>query len=83
MIKEGGMYNFSCFKVKNSRNYKLVANNVMLSFSKWTTIEEVVKVPPGFPAITYSLTPIEQVRAHLDNNGYFTGKALNSCHSLC
>jgi hypothetical protein len=69
MIKEGGLYNFSCFKVKNSHNYKPVANNVMLSFSKWTTIEEVVEVPPGFPMITYSLTPI--------------GNALNSCHSLC
>jgi hypothetical protein len=55
----------------------------MLSFSKWTTIDEVVEVPPGFPTMTYSLTPIEQVRNRLDKKEYFTGKALNLSDLLC
>jgi hypothetical protein len=83
LVKEGSVYNFSCFKVKSSYNYKPVANNVMLSFSKWTTIEEVVEVPPGFPTMTYSLTPIEQIRDRLDKKEYFTGKDLILCDLLC
>ncbi|CAO2164898.1 unnamed protein product, partial [Urochloa humidicola] len=65
-VKEGGVYNFTYFKVKNSGdNYKPVANDLMLSFSKWTKIEEVVDVPPAFPLYTYSLASMDQLQARV------------------
>jgi hypothetical protein len=44
----------------------------MISFTRWTTVEEVVEIPPAFPEFTYSLTPIDP--SVLDNKEYFTGK---------
>ncbi len=80
LIKEGNVYNFSYFRVKHSNNkYKPVTNNQMLSFSKWTTIEEVLEIPPAFPLHTYSLTPLDQVPARVDYTEYYTGKAMSSC----
>ncbi|CAN6278498.1 unnamed protein product [Urochloa humidicola] len=65
-VKEGGVYNFFYFRVKNSGdNYKPVANDLMLSFSKWTKIEEVVDAPPAFPLYTYSLASMDQLQAHV------------------
>ncbi|XP_025823812.1 replication protein A 70 kDa DNA-binding subunit B-like [Panicum hallii] len=44
----------------------------MISFTRWTTVEEVVEIPPAFPEFTYSLTPIEKLPSVLDNKEYFT-----------
>ncbi|CAO2161200.1 unnamed protein product, partial [Urochloa humidicola] len=72
-IKEGSVYNLSCFWIKKSNNnYKPVTNDIMLNLSTWTEIEEVVEIPPAFPCITYSLTPIEQVPSRVNYTEYFT-----------
>ncbi|CAO2207700.1 unnamed protein product [Urochloa humidicola] len=65
-VEEGGVYTFFYFRVKNSGdNYKPVANDLMLSFSKWTKIEKVVDVPPAFLMYTYSLASMDQLRARM------------------
>ena len=50
----------------------------MISLSTWTTIEEVVEIPPAFPMFTYSLTPIEQLPSRVDYTEYFTGNVVHS-----
>ncbi|KAG2624311.1 hypothetical protein PVAP13_3KG121927, partial [Panicum virgatum] len=73
LIKEGGVYNLACFWVKKSNDkYRPVSNDNMINLSTWTTIEEVVEVPPAFPMFTYSLTPIEQLPSRVDYAKYFT-----------
>jgi len=76
LIKEGSVYNFSCFRVRKANNYKPVPNANMISFTRWTTAEEVVEIPPAFPLYTYSLTPLEQIRQRVDKNEYFLGTLL-------
>ncbi|XP_025825183.1 replication protein A 70 kDa DNA-binding subunit B-like [Panicum hallii] len=44
----------------------------MISFTRWTTVDEVVEIPPAFLEFTYSLTPIEKLPSVLDNKEYFT-----------
>lgn len=73
-VKEGNVYNFYYFRVKNSENYKPVANDHMLCFSKWTKIEEVVDIPPAFPMYTYSIASMEQLQERVDSRALFTGK---------
>lgn len=74
LIKEGCVYNIACFWVKKANaKYKPVTNEFMISLSSWTTIEEVVEIPPVFPVLTYSLTPIEQVPSRKDYTEYYTG----------
>jgi replication factor A1 len=75
LLEEGRVYNLSFFQVKKAnRLYKPVQNDIMISFTRWTTVEEVVEIPPAFPEFTYSLTPIEKLPSVLDNKEYFTGK---------
>ncbi|WVZ88743.1 hypothetical protein U9M48_035226 [Paspalum notatum var. saurae] len=72
-IKEGSVYNLSCFVVKKSnRQYKPVSNDNMISLTSWTEIDEVVEIPPAFPVLAYSLTPIEQIHSHVDDKEYYT-----------
>ncbi|CAN6324988.1 unnamed protein product [Urochloa humidicola] len=73
VIKEGSVYNLSCFWVKKSNdNYKPVTNDIMLNLSTWTQIDELIEIPPAFPCITYSLTPIDQVPSRVNYTEYFT-----------
>ncbi|XP_020401709.1 uncharacterized protein [Zea mays] len=44
----------------------------MISFTKWTTVEVVLQIPPAFPVCTYNLTPIEQLQPRVDYKEYFT-----------
>ncbi|CAO2037175.1 unnamed protein product [Urochloa humidicola] len=72
-VHEGGVYNLSYFWVKKaSNNYTPVINDIALNLSEWTQIEEVVEIPPAFPCITYSLTPIEEVPSRVNYTEYFT-----------
>ncbi|KAJ1280881.1 hypothetical protein BS78_04G266000 [Paspalum vaginatum] len=72
-IKEGSVYNLSCFGVKKSnRQYKPVSNDNMIGLTSWTEIDEVVEIPPAFPVLAYSLTPIEQIHSCLDDKEYYT-----------
>ncbi|CAN6323913.1 unnamed protein product [Urochloa humidicola] len=72
-IKEEAVYILSCFWVKKaSNNYKPVTNDMTLNLSTWTQIDEIVEIPPAFPCITYSLTPIEEIPARVDYKEYFT-----------
>jgi hypothetical protein len=52
--------------------YKPVFNENMITFTNWTKLEEVVEVPPAFPVLTYSLTPIDQLHLCVDNREYYT-----------
>ncbi|KAJ1262253.1 hypothetical protein BS78_09G092600 [Paspalum vaginatum] len=71
---KGGVYSLSCFVVKKKSNnlYKPVSNEKMISFTSWTEVEEIVKIPPAFPMIVYSFTPIEQIHSRIDHKEYFT-----------
>ena len=72
-IKEGSVYNLSCFVVKKSnRQYKPVSNDNMIGLTSWTEIDEVVEIPPAFPVLAYSLTPIEQIHSHVDDTTQVT-----------
>jgi replication factor A1 len=74
MIKEGNVYNVSYFQIKKAnRMYKPVDNDIMIGFTKWTTIEELIEVPPAFPEIVYSLTPFDQLTTLVDIKEYFIG----------
>ncbi|XP_025820266.1 uncharacterized protein LOC112896492 [Panicum hallii] len=73
LIKEGSVYNISFIQVKKSnRMYKPVKNDIIINFTRWTTVEEVVEVPTAFPVITYSLTPIDKLPSHVEDREYFT-----------
>jgi replication factor A1 len=74
-IKEGNVYNFSYFRARNSgTNYKPVANDQMLVFTKWTKIAEVMNIPPAFPLYAYSLSSTDELQARIDRKGQFSGK---------
>lgn len=75
-MKEGKVYNFSCFRVRKTNKYKPVSSDVMISLSQWTTVEEVVEVLSGFPAFTYSLISIEEIPSCKDYMEYFRGDKL-------
>uniref|UniRef100_A0A804MUZ7 Replication protein A 70 kDa DNA-binding subunit B/D first OB fold domain-containing protein n=1 Tax=Zea mays TaxID=4577 RepID=A0A804MUZ7_MAIZE len=73
LLDEGGIYNLKYFLVrKANRFYKPVENCNMISFTKWTTVEVVLQIPPAFPACTYNLTPIDQLQPRVDYKEYFT-----------
>lgn len=75
LIKEGVVYNITYFRVRASNNlYKPVFNENMITFTNWTKLEEVVEVPPAFPVLTYSLTPIDQLHLCVDHREYYTGR---------
>ena len=79
MIKEGNVYNLACFWVRKSNDkYKPVTNESMVILSMWTTVEEVVEIPPAFPMFTYFLTPIEQLTSRVDYAEYFIGNVVYS-----
>jgi replication factor A1 len=77
LLKEGHVYNLAFVQIKKAnRLYKPVENDIMINFTRWTTVEEIVSIPLAFPAFTYSLTPIEELPSCVDNREYFTGMAL-------
>ncbi|PWZ58814.1 hypothetical protein Zm00014a_032126 [Zea mays] len=60
----------------------------MISFTKWTTVEVVLQIPPAFPVCTYNLTPIEQLQPRVDYKEYFTDvldvvSVISHVSSLC
>jgi replication factor A1 len=56
LLKEGKVYNLSFVQIKTvNRMYNTIQNDIMINFTRWTTIEEVVEIPPAFPVFTYSL----------------------------
>jgi replication factor A1 len=77
LLKEGKVYNLSFVQIKKvNRLYKPVENDIMINFTRWTTVEEIISIPPAFPILTYSLTPIEKLPSRVDSREYFTGKSL-------
>ena len=74
MIKEGNVYRVSYVQIKKAnRMYKHVDNDIMIGFTKWTTVEELIEVPPAFPELVYSLTPFDQLTTLVDIREYFIG----------
>jgi replication factor A1 len=76
LIKEGSVYNLSYFRVRKSGKYRPVDNDHMINFTRWTSVEEVVEIPPAFPMYTYSLTPMEQLPPRAEETTFFTGISL-------
>lgn len=73
LIKEGNVYNISCVQVKKpNKMYKPIESDIMINFTKWTTVEEVVEIPPAFPVFTYSLTPMEDIPSRVDYREHLT-----------
>ncbi|KAL5658487.1 hypothetical protein ACJX0J_031650, partial [Zea mays] len=84
LIKEGVVYNITYFRVRASNNlYKPVFNENMITFTNWTKLEEVVEVPPAFPMLTYSLTPMDQLHLCVDHREYYTDGLCLSGGSPC
>ncbi|XP_025876649.1 replication protein A 70 kDa DNA-binding subunit B-like [Oryza sativa Japonica Group] len=72
LLKEEKVYYIDSFTVRAAnRTYRLVANNLMILFSKWTTLEEHINVPPHFPGITFSLTPFEDVPSLVEKKSFY------------
>jgi replication factor A1 len=72
-IKEGIVCYLSYFRARNSdTNYRPVANDLMLVFTKWTKIEEVVYIPPSFLLYAYSLASMDELQARMDGRGQFS-----------
>lgn len=56
----------------------------MILFSKWTTLEEHINVPPHFPSITFSLTPFEDVPSLVEKNSFYvSNNILLLCYNYC
>ncbi|XP_020393044.1 uncharacterized protein [Zea mays] len=73
LLDEGRIYNLKYFLVrKANRFYKPVENCNMISFTKWTTVEVILQIPPAFLVCTYNLTPIDQLQPRVDYKEYFT-----------
>jgi replication factor A1 len=73
MVQEGRVYNISYFRVKKSGAYRPVPNNLMATFSKWTSVEEVTEIPPAFPKYAYTLASMEEIQSRVDSIALFTG----------
>ena len=43
----------------------------MISFTKWTTLEECIDAFDDFPAITFSLTPFQDAPSLVDRNAFY------------
>lgn len=43
----------------------------MISFTKWTTLEECIEIPDNFPSITFSLTPFQDVPSLVEKNHFY------------
>ncbi|XP_015614044.1 uncharacterized protein [Oryza sativa Japonica Group] len=72
LLKEEKVYYIDSFTIRAAnRTYRPVANNLMILFSKWTTLEEHINVPPHFPSITFSLTPFEDVPSLVEKNSFY------------
>jgi replication factor A1 len=77
LLQEGKVYNISFIQIKKvNKMYKPIENDIMINFTRWSTVEEVVEIPPAFPVLTYSLTPIEKLPSLVDIKEYFTGRFL-------
>nr|ABA98395.1 hypothetical protein LOC_Os12g27380 [Oryza sativa Japonica Group] len=72
LIHEGNVYYIESFTVKDAnRTYRPVSNDFMILFSKWTTLEECIDIPADFPAITFSLTPFQEIPSLVDKNIFY------------
>ncbi|KAG8063565.1 hypothetical protein GUJ93_ZPchr0003g17798 [Zizania palustris] len=74
LLAEGKVYYIDSFRVKNAnRMYKPVQNHLMVTFTRWTTLDERIEVPAKFPSVVFSLTPFEDVPQLVEKNEYFIG----------
>lgn len=74
LLQEGKVYYFDSFSVRYAnRTYRPVTNPLMISFTKWTTLEECIDASDDFPAITFSLTPFQDAPSLVDKNAFYVG----------
>jgi replication factor A1 len=58
LLKEGKVYNLSFVQIKKVNiMYKPVENDIMINFTRWTTVEEVVEIPPASQCSRTPLLP--------------------------
>lgn len=75
LLTEGKVYYLDSYRVKTSnKSYRPVANPLMTTFTKWTSVEQCLDVPFNFPTVVYSLTPLNEVSNFVDKNESFVGK---------
>lgn len=75
LLTEGKVYYLDSYRVKTSnKSYRPVANPLMMTFTKWTSVEQCLDVPFNFPTVVYSLTPLNEVSNFVDKNESFVGK---------
>lgn len=85
LLQQGKVYYIDSFSVRYAnRTYRPVANPLMISFTKWTTLEECIEIPDNFPSITFSLTPFQDVPSLVEKNHFYVGASPfdHICH-LC
>ncbi|XP_066167737.1 uncharacterized protein [Oryza sativa Japonica Group] len=72
LLQQGKVYYIDSFSVRYAnRTYRPVANPLMISFTKWTTLEECIEIPDNFPSITFSLTPFQDVPSLVEKNHFY------------
>jgi hypothetical protein len=64
LLQEGKVYNISFIQIKKVNiMYKPVENNIMISLTRWSTVEEFVKIPPSFPS--FDILPYSHSKASI------------------
>nr|BAC16155.1 DNA binding protein-like [Oryza sativa Japonica Group]BAC22296.1 DNA binding protein-like [Oryza sativa Japonica Group] len=72
LLTEGKVYYLDSYRVKTSnKSYRPVANPLMMTFTKWTSVEQCLDVPFNFPTVVYTLTPLNEVSNFVDKNESF------------
>ncbi|KAF0902323.1 hypothetical protein E2562_015542 [Oryza meyeriana var. granulata] len=77
-VQEGKVYYIDSLRVKTANKaYNPVANDLMISITKWTSFEECIDVPANFPGLTFSLTRFEDIPSLVDKNQFFVGLTIS------
>lgn len=80
LLTEGRVYYLESYRVRDAnRLYRPVANDLMISFTPWTTVEECIDVSDDFPTVVYSLTPYTDIPSLVEKKESFVGISQCSC----
>lgn len=75
LLTEGKVYYLESYRVKDAnRLYKPVPNEYMITFTRWTEVDECIDVPADYPSVVYSLTPYTEIPKLVDTTNFFVGK---------
>lgn len=83
LLQEQKVYYIDSFTVRYAnRSYRPVENNLMILFTKWTTLEECIDPPADFPSVTFSLTSFGDIPPLVDKTLFYVGNNKHLCHCI-